>query len=376
MAQFAGGTTYTNTPPGNQVTATNLNALITGASALSGLVTAQPAKTARTSINDTLLGWDSTDGGTLTPKQFPLSTLLPEVVANGSQQYAAGAFGGGTYTITLNPSATGYTAGMTIKFLASSANTGATLVNVNGLGTQALTNAGGGALAAGQIPTSGMVEAVYDGSQFKIVGVQAPTFGTDIYAADTGSANSYIVTLATAPAAYVAGLTIRFKAANTNTGASGINVNVLGSKNIIRGNGGALQPNDILAGAIIELTYDGTNFQLLQNKLGTHDFTTGLQALPGPSATLTVAHGLPSTPTRVRWVLQCVTGNAGFSPGAQVDGTTLPASGEPAAFIVWADATNVYLTRGPGTPQVVNPGSFAWTNITPADWNAIAYVDL
>jgi hypothetical protein len=80
------------------------------------------------------------------------------------------------------------------------------------------------------------------------------------YAADAGVANAYAVTLTHAPASYVAGLRVRFKAANACTGASTLNVNGLGVKSIKRYNGNALSPNDIVAGQMVDVSYDGTNF--------------------------------------------------------------------------------------------------------------------
>lgn len=87
------------------------------------------------------------------------------------------------------------------------------------------------------------------------------------YAADSGTADVYAVTLAPVPAAYTAGMSVLFKATNANTGASTLNVNSLGAKSIKRQDGSALQANDIYAGAMIRVSYDGTNFQLDQNSL-------------------------------------------------------------------------------------------------------------
>lgn len=84
--------------------------------------------------------------------------------------------------------------------------------------------------------------------------------GTVQWGTDTGAANAYVVALPYAPAAYVAGLIVRFKPDNTNTGASTVNVNALGVKAIKRPNGDALQAGDIDADAAVELVYDGTNF--------------------------------------------------------------------------------------------------------------------
>ena len=83
-----------------------------------------------------------------------------------------------------------------------------------------------------------------------------------IYAADSGTANAYVVTLAPALAAYAAGVGLVMKATNSNTGASTINVNALGAKSIKSPSGAALSADDIVGGGMYTLLYDGTNFQL------------------------------------------------------------------------------------------------------------------
>jgi hypothetical protein len=83
------------------------------------------------------------------------------------------------------------------------------------------------------------------------------------YAADTGAANAYVVTLAPVPTAYVVGMTIDLVAANVNTGASTINVNGLGTKQILDATGAALAAGAIPAGRPVTLKYDGTSFRIL-----------------------------------------------------------------------------------------------------------------
>lgn len=82
------------------------------------------------------------------------------------------------------------------------------------------------------------------------------------YAVAAGSANALTATLTPAPAALVAGLVVRVRVASSNTGAATLNVNGLGAKPIVRASGGTLEPNDLIAGAAVELLYDGTNFQI------------------------------------------------------------------------------------------------------------------
>ena len=65
------------------------------------------------------------------------------------------------------------------------------------------------------------------------------------------------------PSAYSTGQRFIFKAASNNTGAATLNVNSLGAKSLKK-NGGAddLEADDIVAGGIYAVDYDGTNFQV------------------------------------------------------------------------------------------------------------------
>lgn len=83
-----------------------------------------------------------------------------------------------------------------------------------------------------------------------------------IYAADSGAADVYAITLAPAITAYATGALYLFKAANTNTGASTLNVNGLGAK-AIQKRGAALAAGDIAANNLVAVVYDGTQFQLV-----------------------------------------------------------------------------------------------------------------
>jgi len=80
---------------------------------------------------------------------------------------------------------------------------------------------------------------------------------------DTGTANTYVITLATAPTAYAEYQMFRFKAKNSNTGASTLNVNGLGTIALVKGVNTALVAGDILAGQIITVIHDGTNLQIV-----------------------------------------------------------------------------------------------------------------
>jgi hypothetical protein len=85
--------------------------------------------------------------------------------------------------------------------------------------------------------------------------------GFSNYATDTGSVNSYVLTLTPPPVAYEAGMLVTFNPANTNTGASVININALGAVSIVTNSGAAISGSSIVAGSATTLIYDGTSFR-------------------------------------------------------------------------------------------------------------------
>lgn len=71
--------------------------------------------------------------------------------------------------LTLVPALVAYAAGQTFRFKATALNTGAATVNISGLGIKAI-EFGGNALRGGEIRANDMVEIMYDGTAFQIIG--------------------------------------------------------------------------------------------------------------------------------------------------------------------------------------------------------------
>jgi hypothetical protein len=90
-----------------------------------------------------------------------------------------------------------------------------------------------------------------------------------------GAANAQTLTYATAPAGYFQGQRFCFIAGFTTTGAATLNVNGIGAKNIFM-DGVALIGGEIVAGSVVEMVYDGTQFQITSSRApGT--FPTGFK---------------------------------------------------------------------------------------------------
>jgi hypothetical protein len=132
--------------------------------------------------------------------------------------------------------------------------------------------------------------------------------GIVYYAADTGIANTYLVAPNPAAGSYYAGLTVTFKAGNTQTGACTLNVNGLGTKNIkVYQQTSLADPpaNSIVAGAEVTCVYDGTQFLLTA---GLPVLTPGLRLVSSssPSAASSLALTGLTAGTRYRVELNLV----------------------------------------------------------------------
>lgn len=99
-------------------------------------------------------------------------------VQNASYTYAADAEASDAYAITLSPAPTAYTAGQSYSFKANTANTGASSLNVNGLGAKTLKKNHDVDTATGDIEAGSIVEVVYDGTVFQITSISAVAAAT------------------------------------------------------------------------------------------------------------------------------------------------------------------------------------------------------
>lgn len=186
------------------------------------------------------------------------------------------------------------------------------------------------------------------------------------YATDIGTLNNYALTLPSPPSAYVAGMTIAFNPASTNTAASTINVNSLGAKSITTSSGLALSGNEIVKGVPALIIYNGTSF-----------FIEGTSAVPVGAVQLYAGTVIP-----VPWMvcngaaisrttfasLFAITGSA-YGPG---DGSTtfnlpnlvgyFPTQGAPGAS---GGASSVTLGIGnmPAHNHVINIGDPGHTHV-------------
>ena len=88
---------------------------------------------------------------------------------NGASNYGIDTTNTNTYAITLTPAPTSYVAGMPISFMVSYGNTGASSINVNGLGAKPLTKYGAMGMGGKEILAGMLINAVYDGTNFQVI---------------------------------------------------------------------------------------------------------------------------------------------------------------------------------------------------------------
>lgn len=72
---------------------------------------------------------------------------------------------------------------------------------------------------------------------------------------DTGTVNTYLVTMPSTITSYTDGLSVEFKPLSTNTGAATLNVSSVGVKPLLRADGSAVAAGDIIANSILSLRY-------------------------------------------------------------------------------------------------------------------------
>ncbi len=312
------------------------------------------------------------------------STLLSDYVADTGTP--------NTYVIAPSPAITGYTVGQIFSFKALHGNSGASTLAVNGLAAKNIYKNGQYALNDGDIVTGAIVQVEYDGTQFQLISPSSLTkisqSGVETYATSTTGNTVYVVGYTPAVSAYVAGLTLRFKPDTGSLGGATINVNGLGAKTIKTYYNGALQTlktGDIVANQIAEVTYDGTQMQLMNpsSKPIFYNSFVGTRAGDASTATVNYAHSLGRIPNKVKVTAMSivVNGNNAQASGTYNGTTTsgvysgwnastaafmgtsssniltlsLDTSGDTQTATATMDATNVILawTRTGSTPSTV-----------------------
>jgi hypothetical protein len=140
-----------------------------------------------------------------------------------------------------------------------------------------------------------------------------------------GTANAITLAYTSGPSSYVTGEKFAFIATGTNSSTTTVNVSTLGAKNVFRqtANGpAACVGGEIITGQIVELEYDGTQFQIIS-------------AVPQAVPTASYLRG---------YLSGCILSNDGVTPNTKLD----------VSAGIAMDSTNVFLINLSAT--VINFG--------------------
>jgi len=192
------------------------------------------------------------------------------------------------------------------------------------------------------------------------------------YFADSGSANAYAGTISPTPS-YTNGLSVLMKVANANTGASTLNLNSLGTKNIYKDQAGTLVPltgGELSAGQMVPLSYDGTQFQItgggggdVTAKYVLGDFDTQLTNSAKNSTVYLGPDVCPASPNTLNDEFDDTTGNSGTINGLNARWSWMNQGSSTATFkgsklvLYGPAASSQHQVRG---IYVALPGSPPW----------------
>jgi hypothetical protein len=133
---------------------------------------------------------DSVLPGTIVTAAFlnGLQNLIPDGAnadGHGPVNYSVDTGAANAYVVAPSPAFPALVAGISIIFQAANANTGASTLNVNGLGAVAIKKIVNQALVAGDILAGEVVEVIYDGTYFQLVSpseiILASSYGSNGY---------------------------------------------------------------------------------------------------------------------------------------------------------------------------------------------------
>lgn len=99
-------------------------------------------------------------------------TQLVKVIRGGRLNWRNAGGTANALTVALAPQLLAYVAGLPLRIMTGgNANTGAMTLNVDGLGAKDIIRRSGAAMTAGDVPASSLLEVIYDGVAFRLVGL-------------------------------------------------------------------------------------------------------------------------------------------------------------------------------------------------------------
>jgi hypothetical protein len=283
------------------------------------------------------------------------------------------------YTIALVPAMTGIALyeGMVVRFKPTLQNTSsAASLDIGASdGAKAIRKYGTNSLDPGDISPNQICEVAFDGTVWQLL--SPPNQGPSKYATTGGTSSAYTVALNPKAYGYYAGMVVWFKAHTANVGTTTLAVDGLAAKTIKKRGSFNLTDNSIRTGEIVEVVYDGTNFQLI-GKTEVIFQATNLTVPAAGSAVGNQAHGMAVAPSDVRWVLVNSTSEAGYVTGDEITISGVFGANFYPGFGDVSDSTNLNLMRYAASTilYVAHKTNGAATQITTTNWKLKVYAVL
>lgn len=186
--------------------------------------------------------------------------------------------------------------------------------------------------------------------------------GTFQYLTSVAGTNTITGIAPLSMSALAAGQVFRFVAAATNTSGVTLNINSIGAKAITKNGTTALTANDILINSVLEVIYDGTQFQLVNPAINT--IPSGLISMwSGTIATIPsgwlLCNGSSGTPDlRNRFVIGAFQDTAGVAY-TTITGADTQTGGSKDAIVV----SHTHTVTDPGHTHTVFVGNQGTQNI-------------
>jgi hypothetical protein len=160
--------------------------------------------------------------------------------------------------------------------------------------------------------------------------------GTFQYLTSVTGTNTVTALAPISMTAYAAGQVFRFIVAATNTSSVTLNINSIGAKSITKNGTTALTANDILINSVVEVIYDGTQFQLVNpaNAIPSGVITMWSGSIANIPASWYLCNGSNGTPDlRNKFIVGAFSDNAGVA-NTTITGSQTLTGGTADAIVV------------------------------------------
>jgi len=245
-----------------------------------------------------------------------------------------------------------------VIFKADVANIGPATLRVNALNAAPIKKNKDHALESSDIKANQYVVLSWDGTNFQMQSFPGVVQPENYVHTDSGGADAYVIAqsgIVAIPAAFYNGFSITFKAATASTGATAmLQAGSLANTAIKKNVSADLELNNIKAGQIVKVVYDGAFYQM-ESANTTQDpdfaskFVSDLTPVPAYGGRVgPLDHDLEGLPDFMQWVMVCIheDGNAGYAQNDEVPITAFWGHETAEIFMPFASAETVGLVVG------------------------------